>query len=270
VDVTFPWQLEPWIRVGAFAGVLALLAVAELLAPRRRQALSRAMRWPANLGLVALDTLLVRLLFPVAAVGAAISAEERGWGLFNLVALPAWAEIALAVIILDLLIYGQHVLFHAVPSLWRVHRVHHADLEFDATTGLRFHPIEIMLSMAIKIAAVILLGAAALAVLIFEVLLNATAMWSHSNLRLPLGADRLLRHLFVTPDMHRVHHSIVPRETHSNFGFNLALWDRLFGTYRHQPEAGHEGMTIGIPRFRDERELKLGHLLLQPFRTEGK
>ncbi|UUR08213.1 sterol desaturase family protein [Sphingomonas glaciei] len=268
--MTFPWQLEPWIRLGAFAGVLALLALGELLAPRRRQEVGRATRWPANLGLVALDTLLVRLLFPVAAVGAAIFAEERAWGLFNLLALPAWFEIALAVIILDLLIYGQHVLFHAVPPLWRVHRVHHADLEFDATTGLRFHPIEILLSMAIKIAAVVLLGAAALAVLIFEVLLNATAMWSHSNLRLPTRVDRVLRHLFVTPDMHRVHHSIVPRETHSNFGFNLALWDKLFGTYRHQPEAGHEGMTIGIPQFRDRGELKLGRLLLQPFRTEGR
>jgi sterol desaturase/sphingolipid hydroxylase (fatty acid hydroxylase superfamily) len=174
----------------------------------------------------------------------------------------------LAVIVLDLLIYGQHVLFHAVPPLWRVHRVHHADLEFDATTGLRFHPIEISLSMVIKIAAVVLLGAAALAVLIFEVLLNATAMWSHSNLRLPGSVDRLLRYLFVTPDMHRVHHSIVPRETHSNFGFNLALWDKLFGTYRHHPEAGHEGMTIGVPQFRDKRELRLGGLLLQPFRGE--
>nr|WP_245198120.1 sterol desaturase family protein [Sphingomonas kaistensis] len=246
------------------------MALAELAAPRRRQAVGRALRWPANLGIVALDTLLVRLLFPIAAVGAAIFAEERGWGLFNLLALPAWAEITLAVIILDLLIYGQHVLFHAVPSLWRVHRVHHADLEFDVTTGLRFHPIEILLSMAIKIAAVMMLGAAALAVLIFEVLLNATAMWSHSNLRLPPSIDRLLRHLFVTPDMHRVHHSILPRETHSNFGFNLALWDKMFGTYRHQPEAGHEGMTIGIPHFREQRELKLHRLLLQPFRTEGK
>lgn len=268
--MTSDWQLEPWIRLGAFAGVLALLAVAELLAPRRQQLIRRAQRWPANLGLVALDTLLVRLIFPVAAVGAAVFAEERGWGLFNLVALPGWAEIALAVIILDLLIYGQHVLFHAVPPLWRVHRVHHADLEFDATTGLRFHPIEILLSMAIKIAAVVLLGAAALAVLIFEVLLNATAMWSHSNVRLPKVADRLLRHLFVTPDMHRVHHSIIPRETHSNFGFNLALWDKLFGTYRHQPDAGHEGMTIGIPQLRERSELKLGRLLLQPFRSEGK
>ncbi len=254
------------IRLGAFAGVLALLAAAEMLAPRRRQAIGRGQRWPANLGLVALDTLLVRLLFPVAAVGAAILAEERGWGLFNLLALPAWVEIAAAVILLDLLVYGQHVLFHAVPALWRVHRVHHADLEFDATTGLRFHPVEIILSMVIKMAAVVLLGAAALAVLIFEVLLNATAMWSHSNIRLPLGLDRLIRRVIVTPDMHRTHHSIIPRETHSNFGFNLACWDRLFGTYRPQPEKGHEGMTIGIPQFRSPGELRLDRMLLQPFR----
>lgn len=266
MPVSFPWHLEPMIRLGAFAGVLALLAAAEMLAPRRRQAIGRGQRWPANLGLVALDTLLVRLLFPVAAVGAAILAEERGWGLFNLLALPAWVEIAAAVILLDLLVYGQHVLFHAVPALWRVHRVHHADLEFDATTGLRFHPVEIILSMVIKMAAVVLLGAAALAVLIFEVLLNATAMWSHSNIRLPLGLDRLIRRVIVTPDMHRTHHSIIPRETHSNFGFNLACWDRLFGTYRPQPEKGHEGMTIGIPQFRSPGELRLDRMLLQPFR----
>ena len=224
-------------------------------------------RWPANLGLVALDTLLVRLLFPVAAVGTAIFAEDRGWGLFNILGLPAWLEIAAAVILLDLLISGQHVRFHSAPALWRFHRVHHADLEFDVTTGLRFHPVEIVLSMMIKITAVVLLGAAALAVLIFEVLLNATAMWTHSNIRLPLGLDRVVRRLIVTPDMHRTHHSIIPRETHSNFGFNLACWDRLFGTYRAQPQAGHDGMTLGLPRFRDPRELALHRLLLQPFRT---
>ena len=265
--VSFPSDLEPWIRLGAFAGVLAVLAVAETLAPRRQPSIGPRKRWPANLALVALDTLLVRLLFPVAAVGAAIVAQERGWGLFNLLSLPAWIEIAVAVILLDLIIYGQHVLFHAVPALWRVHRVHHADLDFDVTTGLRFHPVEIILSILIKIAAVMLLGAAALAVLIFEVLLNATSMWDHSNIRLPLGLDRVVRRLLVTPDMHRTHHSVVQRDTHSNFGFNLACWDRLFGTYRDQPEAGHEGMTIGLPFFRNARELALGRLLVQPFRT---
>ena len=266
-QVSFPWHFEPWIRLGAFAAVLLLLAVAELLVPRRVQAFGRWQRWPGNLGLVAVDTLLIRLLFPLAAVGAALLAEQRGWGLFNLVELPAWFEIALAVILLDLLIYGQHVLLHAVPWLWRFHRVHHADVEFDVTTGLRFHPVEIVASMAIKIAAVFLLGPPALAVLIFEVLLNATAMWSHSNIRLPVSVDRLLRMVLVTPDMHRTHHSVVPRETHSNFGFNLACWDRLLGTYREQPEAGHQGMTIGLPSHRTIDELRLGRMLVQPFRS---
>jgi sterol desaturase/sphingolipid hydroxylase (fatty acid hydroxylase superfamily) len=269
----FPWQLEPWIRFGAFAAVLLLLGLSELLVPRRSQSVGRWQRWPGNLGLVALDTLLVRILFPVAAVGAALLAEQHGWGLFNLVGLPFWFEIALAVILLDLLIYGQHVLFHAVPWLWRVHRVHHADLEFDVTTGLRFHPVETLLSMAIKVGAVMLLGAAALAVLIFEVLLNATSMWSHSNIRLPAKADRLLRLVLVTPDMHRTHHSVIPRETHSNFGFNLACWDRIFGTYRERPEAGHESMTIGIPGFRSGKELRLTRMLMMPFQQptrEGK
>lgn len=264
--VNVPWQLEPLIRFGVFAGVFSLLALFELLAPRRAQAVGRWRRWPGNLGLVALDTLLVRILFPVAAVGVALVAEQRGWGLFNLIDLPLWIEIAAAVILLDLIIYGQHVLFHAAPWLWRLHRVHHADLEFDVTTGLRFHPIEILLSMLIKFSAVSLLGAAALAVLIFEVLLNATSMWSHSNIRLPGRADRLLRRLIVTPDMHRTHHSVVPRETHSNFGFNLAWWDRLFGTYRKGPNAGHLAMTIGIPQFRSVGELRLDRMLLQPFR----
>lgn len=260
-----PWHLEPWIRLGAFALILMLLASAELLAPRRRPAIGRRQRWPGNLGLVVLDTLLVRLLFPVAAVGMAWIAEQRGWGLFNLVLLPAWVEITLAVILLDLLIYGQHVLFHRQPWLWRVHRVHHADLAFDVTTGLRFHPVEILLSMIIKFAAVALLGAAALAVLIFEVLLNATSMWSHANVRLPDAADRLLRRLLVTPDMHRTHHSVIPAETHSNFGFNLAIWDRIFATYRAQPAAGHEGMVIGLPELRSSEALRLDRMLLMPF-----
>ncbi len=262
----FPWQLEPWIRFGAFAAALVVLGLLELLAPRRRQSVARLLRWPGNLGLVALDTLLVRLLFPVAAVGAALFAEQRGWGLFNLTAWPAWLEVILALILLDLLIYGQHVLFHRLPWLWRVHRVHHADLEFDVTTGLRFHPVEILLSMAIKIAAVMLLGAAAVAVLLFELVLNATAMWSHSNIRLVGGLDPLLRPLLVTPDMHRVHHSVIPRETHSNFGFNLACWDRLFGTYRERPEAGHERMTIGLPDTPPGAPLRLTGMLLMPFR----
>ena len=200
---------------------------------------------------MAVDTLLVRILFPTTAVGLALLAEARGFGLFNVVALPAWVAVVASVVILDLAIYLQHVLFHAVPALWRLHRMHHADLEFDVTTGLRFHPIEILLSMLIKFAVVAALGAPALAVLIFEVLLNATSMFNHGNVRIPAGLDRVLRWLVVTPDMHRVHHSILSRETNSNFGFNLPWWDRLFGTYRAQPAAGHEAMTIGIEQFRD-------------------
>ena len=204
--------------------------------------------------------------FPTTAVGLALLAQTRGFGLFNVIAAPAWIGVAASVVILDLAIYLQHVLFHAVPALWRLHRMHHADLEFDVSTGLRFHPIEILLSMLIKFAVVAALGAPALLVLIFEVLLNASSMFNHANIRIPLGVDRILRWLVVTPDMHRVHHSILARETNSNFGFNLPWWDRLFGTYRPQPAAGHEAMTIGIEQFRDPRELWLDRMLAQPFR----
>jgi len=209
---------------------------------------------------------LLRLVFPTAAVGFALFAARQGWGLLNAVSPPFWLALLVAVLVLDFAIYLQHVLFHAVPALWRLHRVHHADLEFDVTTGLRFHPLEILLSMAIKLAVIAALGPPALAVLIFEVLLNATSMFNHGNVRMPAGLDRVLRWLVVTPDMHRVHHSVLPHETNSNFGFNLPWWDRLLGTYRARPAAGHTGMTIGIEQFRAPRELWLDRLLLQPFR----
>jgi sterol desaturase/sphingolipid hydroxylase (fatty acid hydroxylase superfamily) len=259
---------EPLVRVIAFSGVFVVLAIWELVGPRRKQTIGRGWRWPGNLGVVAADALLIRILLPMTAVGLALVAEERAFGLFNVMTLPVFLGVALSVVILDLAIYLQHVLFHAVPALWRLHRMHHADLEFDVTTGLRFHPIEILLSTVIKLAVVVALGAPALAVVIFEVLLNATSMFNHSNVRVPLGIDRVLRWLVVTPDMHRVHHSIMPRETNSNFGFNLPWWDRLFGTYRAQPQAGHEAMTIGIEQFRDLRELRLDRMLLQPFRDD--
>jgi sterol desaturase/sphingolipid hydroxylase (fatty acid hydroxylase superfamily) len=259
---------EPAIRLAAFGGVFAVMAIWELVGPRRKQTIGRGRRWPNNFGVVAVDTLLVRVLFPTTAVGLALVAETRGFGLFNAVALPAWIGVVASVVILDFAIYLQHVLFHAVPALWRLHRMHHADLEFDVTTGLRFHPIEILLSMEIKLTVVAALGAPALAVLTFEVLLNATSMFNHSNVRIPFGLDYMLRWFVVTPDMHRVHHSIVSHETNSNFGFNLPWWDRLFGTYRPQPAAGHEAMTIGIEQFRDGRELRLDRMLLQPFRGE--
>ena len=259
---------EPLIRLLVFAGIFAAMAAWEILAPRRERKLARRTRWPGNVGVVVLDTVLVRLVFPVTAVGLALVAEVRGWGLFHTLELPAWASLLLAVIALDLAIYLQHVLFHAVPALWRLHRMHHADLEFDVTTGARFHPIEILLSMGIKLGVVAGLGAPAAAVLLFEMLLNATSMFNHSNVRMPARLDRVLRWIVVTPDMHRVHHSIVARETNSNFGFNLPWWDRLFGTYRAQPAAGHEGMTIGIEQFRDPAEQRLDRMLTQPFRDD--
>jgi len=258
------------LRLGGFAGIFAVMALWELLAPRRQQAFGRGKRWPSNIGIVVFDTLLVRLVFPTAAVGMALLAEERGWGLFHALNAPAWLSIIASVILLDLAIYLQHVLFHAVPVLWRLHRMHHTDLDFDVTTGVRFHPIEILLSMGIKLGVVAALGTPAVAVLIFEVLLNATSMFNHGNVRLPKGIDHVLRWFVVTPEMHRVHHSVIPRETNSNFGFNLPWWDRLFGTYRAEPVAGHEGMTIGIEQFRDPRELSLERMLSQPFREDDR
>jgi len=257
---------EPILRLAVFLGVLVAMAGWELAAPRRRQDIPRVIRWTNNLALVVVDTVILRLTFPILSVGLALMAEERGWGLFNALDLPPWLAVPLSILLLDLAIYLQHVLFHAVPGLWRLHRMHHADLEFDVTTGLRFHPVEIVLSMVIKLAVVAALGAPAVAVLLFEVLLNATALFNHANIRLPAGVDRVLRWVIVTPDMHRVHHSVIPAETNSNFGFNLPWWDRLLGTYRAQPKAGHAGMTIGIEQFRTSRDLWLDRMLLQPLR----
>lgn len=261
---------EPAIRIVGFVSVLSLMAVWETIATRRHQTIKRLLRWPANLAIVVLGTLAIRLLFPLAAVGAAIYASEQGWGLLNLVSMPGWITVVLAIIALDLAIYFQHRIFHAVPWFWRLHRMHHADLEFDVTTGLRFHPLEIVLSMAIKMAVVVLIGAPALAVVVFEVLLNASSLFNHGNIRLPQRVDRWLRLILVTPDMHRVHHSAIQRETDSNFGFSVSWWDRLFGTYHAQPEKGHLGMTIGIEDFRTERDLRLYQMLIQPFRRTKK
>jgi sterol desaturase/sphingolipid hydroxylase (fatty acid hydroxylase superfamily) len=260
---------ETFIRLGVFFGVFAAVAAWEVLAPRRTLIAGRRARWPGNLGIVLLDTLIVRAIFPWGAVGVALAVEAKGFGLLNAVALPVWFKIALAFVALDLAIYLQHVLFHAVPALWRLHRMHHADLGFDVTTGARFHPIEIVLSMLIKAAVIAGLGAAPLAVLVFEIALSATALFNHANARLPLPLDRIARLLVVTPDMHRVHHSMVASETNSNFGFNLPWWDRLFGTYRAAPAAGHEAMILGIDAFRDRCELRFDKMLTQPFRGEA-
>jgi sterol desaturase/sphingolipid hydroxylase (fatty acid hydroxylase superfamily) len=261
---------EPALRLGLFVLVLGAVVLGETIAPRRARALPRRARWPSNLAIVALNTLVVRVTLPVTAVGMAVIAQERGWGLFHSgLPVPAWMATALSVVLLDLAIYLQHVLFHAVPVLWRLHRMHHADLDVDATTGARFHPVEILLSMGHKLGWIVALGAPPVGVLVFEVLLTAGSTFNHANLRFPTPVDRMLRWLIVTPDMHRVHHSIVPLETNSNFGFTLPWWDRLGGTYREQPAAGHENMTLGLEQFRDTRALRLDRLLVQPLLEDG-
>jgi len=257
---------EPIIRLGAFIAVFTAIALWEVVSPRRIRSYPRLRRWPSNLAIVALNTALIRVLLPATAVSLALMSERLGWGLLNNLPAPPWAALVASMLLLDLAIYLQHVMFHAVPALWRVHRMHHADLDFDVTTGARFHPIEIVLSMMIKFSVVVAIGAPALGVLFFEVLLNATSMFNHGNVRMPIQFDRYLRWFFVTPDMHRVHHSIVVNETNSNFGFNLPWWDRLLGTYRAEPAAGHDRMTIGIEQFRSGRELWFDRMLLQPFR----
>jgi sterol desaturase/sphingolipid hydroxylase (fatty acid hydroxylase superfamily) len=257
---------EPTLRLAVFAGVFAVMALAEALVPRRALILGRPRRWLANLGIAVIDSLVVRFAFPVVAVTAAAIAAERGWGLFNLTAWPGWAEGLAAVLLLDLAIFGQHVATHRVPLLWRLHQVHHADRDIDVTTGIRFHPVEIALSMVWKIAVVIALGASAWAVVAFEIVLNAMAMFSHANFDLGRRLDAALRLVLVTPDMHRVHHSVFRDETDSNYGFNISLWDRLFGTYRPQPRLGHTDMTIGLDPYQDERPADLLWLLALPFR----
>ena len=257
---------EIGIRLGAFIAILIAMALWEGAQPRRNRSFSRLRRWPSNLTIAVLNGLLVRILLPATAVSLALVGESKGWGLLNNLPVSRPIAIAASLIVLDAVVYLQHVMFHAVPALWRVPRMHHADLDFDVTTGARFHPIEILLSMLVKFAAVVALGTPAAGVLIFEVLLNATSMFNHANVGIPVRLDRYLRWLVVTPDMHRVHHSILVDETNSNFGFNLPWWDRLLGTYRDQPAAGHDAMTIGIEQFRDARELGLDRMLLQPFR----
>ncbi|MDR1989880.1 MAG: sterol desaturase family protein [Acidobacteriaceae bacterium] len=258
---------EPLLRGSAFTGILLAMALWELLAPRRQQSQRRGARWPSNLGITILNTLLMRVVFPLGAVGVAALAAQHAVGIFNALRIAPAVSLLCSMLLLDLAIYTQHVVFHRVPWLWRLHRMHHADTALDVTSGSRFHPIEMLLSMVIKVAIVLAFGMPPLAVLLFEVVLNATAMFNHANARLPLPIDRVLRYLLVTPDMHRVHHSTVVAETHSNFGFNLPWWDRLFRTYRAQPEAGHQHMTIGLPEFRALDESRLDRMLTQPWRN---
>lgn len=257
---------EIQIRLVFFFGIFIVMAVWELFAPRRRLLVSKTLRWSNNLALVVLNSFILRLLFPAAAVGMAVFAQKQGWGLFNYYDMPLVISAVLSVVLMDGIIYLQHVMVHAVPALWRIHRVHHADPDFDVTTGSRFHPLEIILSMLIKFAVIMVLGPPVVAVIVFEILLNGTAMFNHSNVYLNKTFDKYLRLIVVTPDMHRVHHSVEADETNSNFGFNLPWWDRLFGTYRAQPRKGHEAMVIGIHEYNQPAQVTWLHkMLLLPF-----
>jgi sterol desaturase/sphingolipid hydroxylase (fatty acid hydroxylase superfamily) len=258
--------MEHTLRLSIFLGVFAIMAAAEFLRPRRMQNIRRIKRWPQNIALVVLDALIVRFIFPVSLIGFSLMTVQHGWGLFSLLQPPFWLTVIVSLISLDFIIYWQHVLFHKVPFLWRLHRVHHTDTEFDVTTALRFHPFEIMISMGIKFAAIILLGIPPEAALLFEIILNASAMFNHGNINLPTKIDYLLRYILVTPDMHRVHHSTIPLETNSNYGFNIPIWDRLFRSYSDQPIEGHQKMRIGLDQFREAEDRRLDKMLLQPFR----
>lgn len=261
---------EPMLRFGVFASVFVIMALFEILRPKRKLVAPKGRRWLTNLTIVGIDSLLVRLMaalaVPLVAIAAAVYAETRGIGLFNVVDWPVWLEILIAVVVLDLAIWFQHLVAHKIPALWRLHQMHHADVDIDVTTAIRFHPIEIALSMLWKIACVLALGVSPLAVLLFEIILNGCAMFNHANVALPQWLDRALRMVIVTPDMHRVHHSVIGRELNSNYGFNLSIWDRMFGTYTPQPSMGHDGMTIGLSSYQSSEPTRLGWSLLLPFR----
>jgi sterol desaturase/sphingolipid hydroxylase (fatty acid hydroxylase superfamily) len=258
-------KYEPMIRLGFFFGILIAMFLWELIAPRRPLTASKIVRWASNLGLVFIDSIVARLVFPTALVGIALLAQQQGWGLLNQLELSVLLKIIFSVLVLDLAIYLQHVMFHSAPLLWRLHMVHHSDMDIDVTTGVRFHPIEILLSMGIKTVVVVLIGAPAASVLIFEIILNGTSMFNHGNVRYPQQIDAFLRLLVVTPEMHRVHHSTIRWETNSNLGFSFPWWDRLFGTYRPQPAKGHLEMTIGLDQYKEPQKLTFLWLIALPF-----
>ncbi len=267
MDQNFFLNNEAVIRMSVFLGILAIMATIEWLLPRRAWITSRAQHWLNNLGLLVFNSVLLRLIFPLAGIGAAKIAIENNWGLLNLIELPLFAEIILGFVVLDLVIYLQHMVFHKIPILWRLHCVHHADRDIDVTTGTRFHPIEIIASMLIKFATIFLLGPPIITVLLFEIVLNGAALFNHSNVKFNKKLDGILRLFIVTPDMHRVHHSIIAKEYNSNFGFNLPWWDWLFGTYKAQPDAGHEKMIIGLTEYQDVKiSNRLDGMLMIPFR----
>ncbi len=259
---------EPLLRMSVFFGLLIVLAGLEWRWPRRALQWSKLQRWRSNLSLVIFNSLILRLVFPLAAVGVASFAQAQGWGLLPWLAWPLYVQVLIALLFMDFAIYIQHVLFHALPLLWRLHRVHHADGDYDVTTGARFHPIEIILSMLIKCALIVLLGPPIIALVLFEILLNATAMFNHSNLYLPKSVDSLVRLCLVTPDMHRIHHSTDEAESNRNFGFNLPWWDRLFGTYQAQPSKGHQDMTIGVAGLNPQRYTQFRQILLLPWQNK--
>ena len=263
-------EQEVYWRLGVFFAILLAMALWETVLPKRTWRLPRMRRWTHHILLSALNTVVVRVVIPLTAAAYALTLQGSHVGILNWLPLPNWVAVVVGVLVLDLAIYFQHVWFHKLDFFWRFHRMHHTDLDFDVTTGIRFHPIEIVISMLIKFAVITVLGPPAIAVVVFEILLNATSMFNHGNIRIPQSVDRILRLFVVTPDMHRVHHSDIRRETDSNFGFNLPWWDRLFGTYRDQPEKGHTGMSIGLPIFRFERELRIDRLISQPFRDPGR
>ncbi|NNC36525.1 MAG: sterol desaturase family protein [Acidimicrobiales bacterium] len=258
-------EYESQLRLGIFVGVLLTMMTLEFLFPRKKRSKTRLRRWTTNLLIILVDNVVIRLVFPIVAVGTALLATTKSWGIFNLIDLPVVLEIILAMIILDLLIYAQHIVFHMVPAFWNIHKVHHADRDIDVTTGIRFHPIEMVLSLLYKMICIVLLGAPVAAVLLFELILNACSMFNHSNVKIPLGFERSLRFFIVTPDMHRVHHSVIKRETNSNYGFSISLWDRLFGTYRDQPSEGHDDMTIGVAEYQNDGPTSFTWSLLLPF-----
>lgn len=250
----FITENENTIRLSFFLSTLLIMGLWEIIAPKRALTVSKAIRWSNNLGLVFFNSFMMRLILPVTAVGLATFTANQGWGILNYYTIPLTLSVIISVIAMDFIIYLQHVLVHAVPVLWRLHRVHHADLDYDVTTGARFHTLEIFLSMLIKFATIAVLGPPVVAVIIFEVILNAMAMFNHANIGLPKTLDKALRWFVVTPDMHRIHHSIEEDETNSNFGFSISWWDRLFGTYKDQPRYGHIKMKIGIQNFTDVKQ----------------
>ena len=257
--------LEDIIRLEFFGGILILMILLELLSPRRADS-DRSKRWPANFGILIIYSAIL-IVLPFSPIDAALQSIFWKFGVFYWYPLPLWWAIGISLLVLDFVIYWQHRFFHQYRMLWRLHRLHHSDHAYDVTTGFRFHPIEIILSVLLKMAVIVLLGAPLLSVLIFEIVLNGCAMFNHSNLKLPRALDKVLRWVLVTPDMHRVHHSHIPDEHNSNYGFSISLWDRLFGTYKAQPAKGHEEMDIGLPGFDGSKESKIGNMLTQPFRN---